>query len=342
MLTNTLREASRYYLLAWQPAAGAIAADKYRKLVVRIKDRPKLTVLVQRGFFDQLATAAPIAGNVPATLTIDADSTSGDQGASRKLPVALYAGYAYEPGAAAPTLTAALEIDEPADATQPPAPLAVDVAIEVRDEAGEVVTGYTDRLSAEPSGGRRRLVHGRRLPIKAGLYRVRLTAREAIGKRVASVIEWIEAPELRKRELALSSIFLLESVAVASDAQATATNAQPAAPQPNVLKPARRFSSGSPLRFLINIYAPRRDGDVLLTAQIVRERDDQVMLATPQTKLPRSPGDATTNAGEHNIVPLDSQLPLRSLAPGRYRLRIDATVSGERAGIGQSVSFVIE
>ena len=52
-VAGALKETSLYYLLAWKPEAQAEGGSpKYRRVEVTVRDRPELSVIVRRGFFD--------------------------------------------------------------------------------------------------------------------------------------------------------------------------------------------------------------------------------------------------------------------------------------------------
>jgi VWFA-related protein len=49
-VSQSLAEASRYYLLAWRPDTGSRGEEKFRRVEVKVKGRPELTVRLQTGY----------------------------------------------------------------------------------------------------------------------------------------------------------------------------------------------------------------------------------------------------------------------------------------------------
>lgn len=363
-LRKSLEETSSYYLLAWTPTGVEQKAGKYHKLEVKVKDRPNLTVRVQRGFFDadNIETSAATkekTNNAAGATAADPAKQTADQlraaiGAiipPRALPTALTLNFVDTPEGAI-MLTASMHIASGAmlfDEVGKNANGAVDVMGMVFDIKGQPGASFQNRLNVSFEKDKAELFHRRgvfynyQLRLPPGLYQVRVAARDSISGRLGSASQWIEIPDLRAGKLALSSLVLGEVLEAPAANNAT-----------NTLSPVeasveRRFSRNTKLRFLLFIYNAARglqnnpapatetaaQSSPDLATQIQILRDNQPVLTTPVSKVVI---DAQTDLAR---VPYAAEMATSKFPPGRYLLQVTVIDRVAKSSAKQSVDFEV-
>jgi VWFA-related protein len=363
-IKQALNETSLYYLLAWRPEAEA-RGGKFRRVEVSVKQRPELTVLVQRGFFIQPPADEPPPDKRAETKRndkrADADGTPAASKGKAPHPMLLAALKAYAPKAALPTALTLNYLSMPESGTvlasslqvlvEPPtvgASKHVDVIGAVYDEQGKVVASFERHLTITPRQTSNAnaappaaavepqlvgLTHQTR--IVPGLYQVRVAAREVESGRTGSATQWLAVPQLNGGPLALSSIFLGERPRTENAAGG------PTAPnQPQIVVNAeRRFTRTSVLRFILYTYNAARGSkgaapDVAMQLQIMR--DDQPVITSPLRKV------TTDGLSDFAYIPYAAELDLAGLPPGRYILQAAAIDRTAKTSATQRVKFSIE
>ncbi|HEX8071777.1 MAG TPA: VWA domain-containing protein [Pyrinomonadaceae bacterium] len=370
---RALDETSVYYLLAWRPE-GEARGGKFRRVEVSVKQRPELTVLLQRGFFAQ-----PPPDEQPREKRPDkndqkrADAADGSTPAGMKAPhpLLLAALKSFAPRLALPTALTLNYLGTPKGdpllasslqvVVEPPAGGAskhVDVIGAVYDEQGKVLASFERHLTISPDKQQnearttpavintpalapaatpepQRVGMTHQTRVAPGLYQVRVAAREVETGRTGSATQWLTVPQLNGGALALSSIFLGER----SPADGTA-NGQPAPGQSQILiNPERRFTPTSVLRFILYTYNAARDPkggapDVAMQLQILR--DDQPVITSPLRRV------VTDGLSDFQIIPYAAELDLTGLPAGRYILQAAAIDRTAKTSAIQRVKFTIE
>jgi hypothetical protein len=155
-----------------------------------------------------------------------------------------------------------------------------------------------------------------------GTYQLRAVVRETETGRLGSMSQYLEVPDLNKKKMTASSVFLF---AVKLDQGANG------APQP--LTALRQLPREQDLRYAAVIYFPKmNDGKVQLTSQVIVSRGDKVIFLEPE-----QPINGSVQNGQ--IVKI-GQLGLGKAQPGRYVLTLVIKESGKKErGIIRSVDF---
>ena len=344
-VNKALEETSVYYLLAWRPEPdGERDKAKFRRVEVRVKDRPDLNVLVRRGFYstppepertqekksaDVKQQAATVERELVKALTAIYPQSS--------IPTRLSLGF-ISPQTGDPLLTASVEM-EPSTLSfvqekgQPVAK--VDVASVAYDERGKSAANFRQLLTIRPPPSDvdpAPLVFSHTFRLKPGLYQVRFAARDGRTGRTGSASEWVVIPDLQKGELALSSIFVGQR-----DAKSAAEQKDPQEVGEASFSVSRRFRRSDLLRFATYVYnasvGPASQPDVAVQVQVFR--DDQPVLTSPLSKIASLPSD-------HKTIPYVAELPLERFPVGNYVLRITAIDRAAKTSATQRVNFVIE
>lgn len=357
-VSKMLTETSNYYLLAWRPPTEeSQKADRFKRIAVRIVGRPDLTVRLPSGFLTAEArtgvtkssevkapemdstasTALPVKGP-----EADLRTALGAPSARKGLPTQLATSFVDVPSTG-PVLTASVQMATDvlgygADGKQP---AAIDVAGIIFNDQGKPAGNFKTRVNVNPLAAGRALEHpgviySHKLPLKPGIYQVRVAARDDKSGLVGSAAQWIEIPDLASRRLTLSSMLVGGQFVGSAQKQA----AGQAAAEQVQFSVDRRFKAGAHLNFLTIIYNAARGaggaGAPELEAQIRISRDGQTIVTSPVRKIKIEPATDVAR------IPYGADIALQSLPAGRYILQVTINDRVAQTNETQQVSFDIE
>jgi len=328
-IKQALSEYQNYYLLAWQPEEFEPGKTKFRRIEVKVKDRPDLRVLVRSGFFSNpVPEARPEPkvgkdGNIIAEDTLTAAIRSAYE--RSELPFSVYPVLKNE--ASGSTVTINLEVsskvNSPANAEHPNQEF--DLVYVVLDLNGKVIATDGKKLSyAQASGVAASLIHQFVIPLAAGTYQIRVGARDILG-RISTRFDWIEAFGFAPGKMKLSSLLLSERKAALT--------------QDPLLNIERRFARSSRLLLQVFIYnAARNSADAKpdVTMEIDVFRKGVSVLNAPQHPV------VTDDVNDLDRIPYSAEIPLRGLTPGVYSLQVKAVDRNGRTEVKQSLNFIVE
>jgi VWFA-related protein len=359
-VTNALQETSNYYLLAWRPPTDEQKGAKFKRVEVSIPGRPDLTVRLPKGFVagrpeaDAAKAAkeskAPAANtNAPAAASNTAGAAKGLEGdikptptaTAAKLPTQLSVGYLDVPGTGT-VLTASIQMatDVLGYGDDGKQPAAIDLAGMVRDDQGKPAGSFKTRLNVNPlaenvSVEHPVVVYNNKVPLKPGIYQVKVAARDDRTGRVGSAAQWVEIPDLAQKRLTMSSLMVGGQFVGKRKDAATAAAAAPEQVQFSV---DRRFKAGSHLNFLTLVYnaAPGASGAPDLEAQIKIARNGQAVVNSPARKI------GTPQGTDLARIPYGADIGLSTLSPGRYVLQVTINDRAAKTSATQQTTFDIE
>jgi hypothetical protein len=203
----------------------------------------------------------------------------------------------------------------------------IDLVGVVLNDQGKTVASFRGQLKAEaPTNQTASISQTTELKSRAGLYQLRVAARDQKTGLVGSATEWIVVPELKPNQIALSSIFVgNRSPQAGADAKIP-------------LSINHHFSPDSRLRFFASIYNALRlnGGAPDVTVQMQISRDDKIIATGPLVRV------ATAGIEDLARMPYGAEVSLRTLSPGSYILRLVATDNLAKSKATQQVRFVIE
>jgi VWFA-related protein len=342
-VNEVLKETSNYYLLAWRPNSEDQKSPNFKRLEVSIVGRPELTVRVPRGFFvvepsidqkrNETDGKTQVADSNSKSLEGTLVSALAAPSARTGLPTKLALSFIDVPGSG-PVLTAATQMSTDvlgygADGKQP---AAIDLAGVVLNDVGKQAGSFKTRINVDPlsataTAKNPTVLYGHKLPLKPGIYQVRVAARDDKSGRVGSAAQWIEIPDLSSKTLTLSSLLVGGEFIGSSSSQTNGDQEQ------MVFSVDRRFAEGSQLTFLTMIYnaaaAPRLD------SQIEILRGGQRVIASPV--LPIAIDDKT----DLGRIPYGASVALRTLPKGRYVLRVTVNDRNARTRAVNQVIFEV-
>jgi VWFA-related protein len=331
-LNAALNETANYYLLAWRPNTEDQKSPNFKRLEVSIVGRPELTVRLPRGFFvsepktdvkptETDSKAEPGTANSKGLETALVSALSAPS-ARTSLPTNLSVSFIDVPGSG-PVMTAATQMASDvlgygADGKQP---AAIDLAGVVLNDVGKQAGSFKTRVNVSPLADTSTtknptVLYSHKLPLKPGIYQVRVAARDDKSGRIGSAAQWIEIPDLSSKQLMLSSLLVGGEFVGSSQSQSGSDGVQ----EQMLFSVDRRFPAGSHLTFLTMIYnaAPTAGKDTApkLDSQIEILRHGQRVVASPVRTIMI---DDKTDLAR---IPYGATVQLRALPPGRYVLRV--------------------
>ena len=332
-----------YYLIGYRPG-GQTFDRRFHKISVRVK-RPGLSARTRTGFYgvtDEEARAAPPSAR---DQTLNALMSPFAAGAINLRLTPLFVDTP-ETGA---ILRSLLHVnardlaftDEPDGSHK----ATIEVTGIVFDDNGGVAGQHrrTHALSIRGRTYERALADGFtvvfNMPVKkAGAYKFRVAVRDTASARIGAAGQYVEVPDLKKDQLALSGIALTGGAPAATStaaASATAEGDQNSAA-------VRRFRPGAPLEyefFVYNAHADKATARPRLTAQAQLFRDGGQVYAGDAAPLDLGQLADPKRAPARGRLALDGNLP-----PGEYTLQLvvtDALAKGKRGTATQWIDFEI-
>jgi VWFA-related protein len=348
-LTQALKETSLYYLLAWKPDPEAQnGGERFRRMEVSVTNRRDLVVRVRRGFFD-IEPSPPVSKKetqknaaTPKTPEAEVAEALRSLYPEHALPLSLTLSYVNTPEKGA-ILWASMQIAgefATFGLENGKNQALVDVAGFFYDDRGQPGAKFKDRITitaptAEAARSyRRNVVYTSPVFLPPGLYQVRVAARDQHSGRVGSAHAWIEVPDLKSGELAMSSLLLGERQESAVNLPASSQSA----PTPTGLSVDHRFRSSSYLRFLLFVYnatvaAAGAKPDLVAQVQIVRDNQPVITTALKKIEPP-----ATADVAR---LPYAAEVPLSQLSPGLYLLQINVIDRVSKRSTSQQTRFEV-
>ena len=319
---SALQESNDYYLLAWRPETENLQPSKFHRLEVSVKGRSDLSVLVQRGFFNDGKTeaVAPASAAKPKTSegfpVKELAAVIKGQLNSGALATYLTANYLDVPNRGA-RLSILMRMENmKVDSLYPGQPGPVDVAGVIYNDSGKLTASFVDTLKPETNAREAQYTtYLNQIDIKPGLYQVRVAARDSHGLMgVAS--QWVEIPDLASRHISLSSLLIGGQDITRSGNASDALQFQKAQ-----VKIDKRFVQGSRLRFLTFIYNAREtlDHAQQLDVHVELFHNNMALVSTPDFAI------ETKDVGDPARIPYAGEFNLASLPKGRYLLRVTVT-----------------
>src|SRR5689334_2099581 len=331
-----LDETSNYYVVAWRPEKEEEKIAKFRNVKITIAGQPDLTVRAPRGYVDgpkpeatttAKATDKPKAPKTPETELRDALSDFYPTGG---LPTQLSLTYLNTP-ANGLVVTSSIEISGSGVnyGAERKDPATIKLAGVVLNDKGKIAGSFRNQLNIDPpkSGGSDAIFYNHHTPITPGIYQVRVAARDDRSGHVGSAIQWIVIPDLTKSQLTLSSV-LLGGQVLEDKSKADTPHVQ--------LSVDHIFPRMAQLGYWVFVYNAKRDaaGNPQLLVQTQVLRDGQAVLSSPQRRLNSAGQDAQR-------IPFGEELALKTLAPGKYDLKVTVTDGVAGTSTSQLADFIV-
>ena len=343
VIKDALQETANYYLLAWRPNAEDQKSANFKRIEITIPGRPELSVRMPRGFFfsepkPEEKTAetntATESGDATKNVTGALMSALAAPSARTGLPTRLFVSFVDVPGSG-PVLTAATQMATEglgygADGKQP---AAIDLAGVVLNDQGKQAGSFKTRLNVSPlsqtttSAREPSVVYSHKLPLKPGIYQIRVAARDDKSGSVGSAAQWIEIPDLSSKKLTLSTLLL--------GGQFSNSGQEQKGEQVS-FSVDRRFSRESQLTFLTVIYNAAPASAPKLEAEIQIMRNGKRVIGSPVLPV------AVDSGSDLARIPYGAGVGLKTLAPGRYVLQVTVKDRNANTSATNQIVFDVE
>ena len=379
-LQKILDDTESYYLLAFEPTV-SYRDGRFRKLEIKLPNRPELKVRTRKGYFAPDDKAAEKAERdvekaaekdkkkTPEKLAAEAKSAAEKQiiaGLSslfqrREVPVETAVTFLYSPKDGVQTDIIAhfeattLRYEQVGDRRQ----AKVDLIGVIYKEDGKSEQSFSETivLNMRPSTFDLTLKNGityvKRVPLKPGFYQLRFVARDNGGAQFGTASNWFEVPDLNKKQLTLSSVFFpmanpsANPVADATQKPGVATQKpdEQASVRPAVVY--RRFKSGSTFDFMVFAYNATSDakGATDLAIQTQVYSGNQLVVATPVKNFSndtQQPAQTIPPDPNQSGQAYMARFNLDKFSPGEYELRLVVVDRNAKASAKRSVNFTVE
>ena len=334
-VSAVLDETSNYYVVAWRPETEDEKLQKFRHVKITVVGHPELTVRAPKGYVAGPTTPAPAAAAnkpdiaKPKTAETELRDALSDFYPEGGLPTLLSLTYLNTP-ANGLVVTSSIEIagnavsygDDDKQAT-------IKLAGVVLNDKGKIASSFRNQVNidAPKAGGSDAIFYNHHTPLAPGIYQFRVAARDEKSGRVGSAIQWIVIPDLTKNQLTLSSV-LLGGQVLEDKSNAGTPHVQ--------LSVDHSFARASQLGYWVFVYNAKRDanGKPQLTVQTQVLRDGHTVLSSPQRRVNNGGTDVER-------IPFGEELALKTLAPGKYDLKIIVTDDIARTSTAQLADFVV-
>jgi VWFA-related protein len=351
-ISNSLKETSSYYLVAWKPETVDQKKPKFKKIEVGIPDRPELSVKVRRGFIStgpETDVAAKRAGETKKPLTVNDELSKAIVSKTPRtaLPIALTANYLDLPDKGA-QIASTIEID-PLTITFKSVSDSevgeVDLAGLILDERGSQVGSVRDHLRVAAKSkevvdaAHHKILYSFQRPVKPGVYQVRVAVRDADSSNTGTASEWIIVPDLSAKELTLSSLLVAQRIAGPETKSSHMPDSDASPFDPTQVTMTRRFTRNSFLRYLAFIYNASNANspaaaDLVIQTQVFR--DDQPVFTSPLKKV------STDGVVDSSRLPYAAEISLAGMPSGQYNLKITVIDRRSKKSATQQTPFAIE
>ena len=335
-VSTVLDETSNYYVVAWRPENEEERLPKFKNVKITVVGQPELTVRAPKGY---------VTGPQPATAT----TTAAAANAKPKTPDAELrdALSDFYPAGGLPTLLSLTYLNTPTNglvvtssieiagrgvtySDNDKQPAMIKVAGVVLNDKGKIASSFKNQLNIDPpkSGGSDSIFYNHHTPLAPGIYQFRVAARDEKSGHVGSVIQWIVIPDLTKSQLTLSSVLLGGQVLEDKNNNVASPHVQ--------LSVDHIFPRMSQLGYWVFVYNAKRDasGKPQISVQTQVLRDGQSVLSSPQRKL--------SNAGpDLERIPFGEELALKTLAPGKYDLKVTVIDGVAGTSTSQIADFIV-
>jgi VWFA-related protein len=311
---------SSYYILAYTPSEPF--DNKYHRLKIEVT-RPGAKAYAREGYF-----ATPDTAKGPLSREDAIVKAAMSPLAKREIDIASRLQYRFLPDSNEAEADINLLINannltfKEADGRHTST---FDVVGFLMNSRGKPDGGFSQTVTANlsPADYKRALTLGLSYTAHAqlipGTYQLRAVVRETDTGHVGSMSQYLEVPDLSKKNLTASSIFLY------------AIDPSNNTPQP--LTALRQLPRQQDLRYAAVIYFPKlTDGKTQLTSQVIVSQGDQVIF--------REAEQAITGTLQNGQLLKIGQLGLSKARPGRYVLTLLIKESGKKEkAIIRSVDF---
>jgi hypothetical protein len=215
---------------------------------------------------------------------------------------------------------------------------ALDLLMALFDEKGKAAATFVERISVNirperVENARKNGFNYRRLmTLKPGFYQARVAIREDGSARMGSASKWVEIPDIGKKQLTLSGVFLSAGREDQNDLQ-PANSAY--TPQPS--SATRRFKKDGAVDFMVFAYNAKTEKntpDLVIQAQVFS--GSKLVYASPVAKM------TIPESADLQRIPYAARIMLEEFNSGPYELRVVVIDRLTKATAFRRVYFNVE
>ncbi len=373
-LQQIVADTEYYYLLAFEPLV-SYRDGRFRKLEVRVKNHPEYKIRYNKGYFapDDKAVAKATEKEERTKAKLETERAKNPEKVAKKeaeihntiarealsslypvreIPTELSVDFLDTgKGESFANVLAHMDVSNiKFELVKDRYNAVLEIVGGVYDEKGTPVDSFSQTVSMalRPETYERTmktgLVFNRRVLLKPGFYQLRLAAIKESTRQAGTASQWFEIPDLSKKTLTLSSIFLVSEREKNSPSMPNEkeTSEKKIEEQPISGKPAqiaRRFKRGTSFEYTLFAYNPKADAngaiDVTLQTQIYAA--GKLVMATPAGKMKALPDEKT-----NSFLPYAARLATTNFVPGVYELRVVTVDNIAKITSKRSLNFTIE
>lgn len=349
-VSQGLKEASVYYLIAWRPEPDEERNPKYQRLEVSVVGRSDLYVRSRTGVGEAPSKEVKAKGEVAANRANEMRDALRSVITQAAFPVEITLNFVNTVQAADVLVTstkiAAPQLKFEDQAGVPTANILV--AGLVLNLDGKVVSTFDKVLTVRGKSADAKTVpdihYTSYAAVKPGLYQVRVAATDKNGGPIGTAWDWIEVTDFSAKTLTLSTLLVGERK---TDGQAPGMKVDPTLDQVQ-LNVSRRFAPSSYLRFMAIIYNATKAsgsqpgngnataGKPDLAVQVQVFRDNEPVVTDPLHQI------NVDGATDLTRIPYAAELNLEGLSPGKYLLQVTVIDRIAKASASQRVRFQVD
>ena len=328
-----LDESSAYYLLAFQ-SSDVKRDGRFHPITVKV-NRPDVQVRTRRGYYAD--PVAPAAADTAAAVSLEALSRGllPDRGLPMTVTTAPFRG---PKGPPVVLVTTGVRASENAAAPEPRQPETapqlepIEILTSAFRDGDKNVDWQRQRVSAGiawGTPGQLRYESVSTLTVQPGTYEVRVAARHERENATGSVYAYVDVPDFDRDPLALSGVVLLDRRAPTLPLPEALAGILDTAPTTR-----REFTSADGVTALVRVYqrADRQRAAVNIFFHVF---DNSLKEVGATEKLLETAEFASTGAADARFP-----VPLETLRPGNYVLRIGITEGGP--ALRRDVRFTVK
>ena len=334
---------SSYYVMGYY-STNDKRDGRFRKIEVRLNDKPGLTVRARKGY-------VAARGKAPETKTTTNKDTASQELKDAlesplpltSLPLAVTAAVFKGPAPRGSVIISSYVAGSAIPFTEADGMFKNDLevlGIATDDKGKTTNTGRnTVNLNMKPDTAKRVTATGFRviqsMELNPGRYTLRVAMREANTRKAGSVVFDLEVPDFAKSALTMSD------VALTSALSGVAPTVRPKDPLekllPGPLTTYREFSSTDEIALFAEIYDNNKQPHKVEIAATVKAEGGQTVF---QTKETRDVADLAGSAGGYGF---ETRIPLKQFAAGLYVLRVEGTAQvGDHASVAREIVFRVD
>lgn len=327
-IDRTLDESANYYVLAWSPEMESSSDINFKQIEVSIIGRPDLSVRFSQGYLPNSGKNS-VKNTAKSTNEKDVNKKISEPfnenrieepQTDKLLPTKLSLNYLDVPNVGG-VLTSSVQIaTDELNYNLSGKQSAIDLAGIILNAKGKQVADFKTGLKISPSvqnkseANEQSIIYNNRTPLPPGIYQVKVAIRETQSGQVGGAAQWIEIPDLSKKQLTLGSLLLgAEEVKKMDNGEEAGAQIQ--------FSVDHRFSRPLKLNFLSFVYntsqGKTRDDKVNLAIQIeVLNARNQVVVNSSMRAL------EINEVSDFARIPFSGSVRRDVILPGIYTLRI--------------------